>query len=171
GVISPETADCLMRGPARCAEKGVEFACIRRRSRSLCCVLFTLSPSRPSAGLGQQSNHPRAPGASAGRGADGSHQKEESMLGNLWRKLNAAFSRGRRPKGKPSRPDRFRPTVEALEDKALPSISLTMFLPDGSHLRNGEAIPVEFAAGRPDPVTGRRPFDNESPRLVIVGPE
>ena len=93
------------------------------------------------------------------------------MLGNPWRKLNAAFSRGRRPKGKPSRPDRFRPTVEALEDKALPSISLTMVLPDGSHLRNEGTIPVEFAAGRPDPVTGTRPFRNESPRLVMVGPE
>jgi Raf kinase inhibitor-like YbhB/YbcL family protein len=95
------------------------------------------------------------------------------MLGNLWRKLSASFSiprrlnfsRGSLPKGKRSRPGRFRPTVEALEDRTLASVTLTS--PD---FRNGRPIPLEFAAGRPDPTTGRRPFPNESPPLEMRGP-
>ena len=97
------------------------------------------------------------------------------MLGNLWRKLSASFSiprrlnfsRGSPPKGKPSRPGRFRPTVEALEDRTLASVTLTS--PD-ARLQNGRPIPLEFAAGRPDPTTGQRPFRNESPPLRMTGP-
>ena len=86
------------------------------------------------------------------------------MLGNLWRKLSASFSiprrlifsRGSPPKGKQSRPDRFRPTVEALDDRTLPTgFSLT-----SSAFRDGSAIPRRFA------VVGR----NESPPLAWQNP-
>jgi Raf kinase inhibitor-like YbhB/YbcL family protein len=70
------------------------------------------------------------------------------MLGNLWRKPSASliprrlnFSRGSRPKGKPSRRDRFRPTVEALDDRTLPSaFSLT-----STAFQNNHPIPPEYA--------------------------
>ncbi|HKB39349.1 MAG TPA: YbhB/YbcL family Raf kinase inhibitor-like protein [Gemmataceae bacterium] len=71
------------------------------------------------------------------------------MLGNLWRKLSASFSiprrrnvsRGSPPKGKPSRPDRIRPTVEALDDRSLPSgFSLT-----STAFENGQPIPPQYA--------------------------
>jgi Raf kinase inhibitor-like YbhB/YbcL family protein len=71
------------------------------------------------------------------------------MLGNLWRKLSASFSfprrlnvsRGSPPKGKQSRPDRFRPTIEALDDRTLPSVfSLT-----STAFPNGQPIPPQYA--------------------------
>ena len=71
------------------------------------------------------------------------------MFGNLWRKLSASFSiprrlnvsRGSPPKGKPSRPDRIRPAVEALDDRTLPSgFSLT-----STAFENGQPIPPQYA--------------------------
>jgi Raf kinase inhibitor-like YbhB/YbcL family protein len=71
------------------------------------------------------------------------------MFGNLWRKLSASFSiprrlhfsRGRPPKGKRSRPGRFRPALEALDDRTLPS----GFTLESSAFQNGQPIPPEYA--------------------------
>src|SRR5262245_18163262 len=83
------------------------------------------------------------------------------MLGTLWRKLSASFSRGRRPKGQPSRPDRFRPTVEGLQDRTLPSV----FSLNSTAFENLQPIPPEFAAG-PRLDNGQRTFPNSSPPLA-----
>ena len=74
------------------------------------------------------------------------------MLGNLWRKLSASFSiprrlnflRGSPPKGKQSRADRFRPTVEALDDRTLPS----GFSLGSGAFGEGRSIPIQFASSQ-----------------------
>jgi Raf kinase inhibitor-like YbhB/YbcL family protein len=86
------------------------------------------------------------------------------MLGNLWRKLSTSSSRSSPPKGKPSRPASFRPTVEALEDRTLPAISLTCPALGVTQAGQVGVFSDQFVAGATRPATYR----NQSPPLRIT---
>jgi Raf kinase inhibitor-like YbhB/YbcL family protein len=87
------------------------------------------------------------------------------MLGNLWRKLSTYSSRSGPPKRKPSRPARFRPTLEALEDRTLPTLTVTC--PQLGVFQAGQQgqFSNTYVAGATRPTTYR----NESPPLEITG--
>src|SRR5262249_17314473 len=122
GVISPETADCLMREPSRCAEKVV--------GRNSEAFYQQASPAGRRLLFGPGANR----GASPCPGSKGAIMFRTTVD-------DLSLFGGRTAAGpKPS----FRPAVEALEERMVLSFSLS-----SSFFGHGSTIPVEFASSGP----------------------